>query len=169
VSERRHPDGGDVNWEPKKNLTSRTRPVHRVARREGAWKSVQVGMRTTSRRIAQGLLAAVLVVALCGAEGGCVMRGCTEEYRFPHYRITIVSGTTGGSICDADVTVNGSEAFRGGDCSYGHEIPSGTDFATVAASKPGFLPTSAEVSTRYDEDECGKAITKRVQLVLQRE
>ncbi len=63
--------------------------------------------------------------------------------------------------------MNGSAARRSQvDCSFVLEIPTNDTSATMAAAKDGYEPHSEQVSTAYDEDDCGHAIARRVKLVL---
>ena len=103
----------------------------------------------------------------CAACGGCSSeKNCDRKYIEPRYQITVTDGATGESICDANVTVN-AEVSSPADCKYSHQIPSDAASVTIAASRAGYVSGSKEVSTKYEQDECGKAIAMPVKLVLE--
>lgn len=110
------------------------------------------------------------MLTLAVSSSGCSWKECTDEYVFPSYRITVQDQTSGELICDALVTVGGAEARRSQvDCSYAYEIPTQGPSTTIGASKDGYQSVSQEVSTAYEEDDCGHAVERSVKLVLPRQ
>lgn len=107
--------------------------------------------------------AAILTLVRCSA------KDCYDDIVDPTYRISVVDGATSESICDANVTVNGSAAVRSeATCTYAHPIPGGS-MATVGATKVGYQPVSLQVPTSFLKDECGKPKAKSVNVVMQPE
>jgi hypothetical protein len=100
---------------------------------------------------------------------GCTQMSCNDIYVYPNFRISVADAVSGLPICDAIVTVGGATArISQTDCSYVYEIPQhGEKTATIAATRDGYDATSKEVSTAYDKDDCGHAISKPVKLTLE--
>ena len=109
-----------------------------------------------------------IAVMIASTSGGCTTRDCTDQYVYPIFRITVADAETGALICDANVTAGGATADAyPAYCWYVAQIQEGVKTVTIAATRSGYDSTSKEVSTSYDEDECGHAIAKRVKLTLQ--
>lgn len=110
----------------------------------------------------RGLLSVSLWLIACS---DCPDRGLVAA----DYIVTVRDAASGAPICDATV-----EFVQGGlatvdDCSYRLGIPPEYSTVTMLISRPGYVSTSKELSTRHGEDECGDAESVRVDIKLEKQ
>ena len=74
----------------------------------------------------------------------------------PQYQIHVNDKTTGKDICDAEVLVGAAQA-PARNCVYVQRIPESDSTTTVTITHPAYQTLSKDVSTAYQEDECGHA------------
>ena len=74
----------------------------------------------------------------------------------PQYQIHVKDKTTGKDVCDAVVNILGGH-LTSKNCTYTTPIPENYPSVTVTIAHPAYQTLSKDVSTAYQEDECGHA------------
>ena len=94
---------------------------------------------------------------------------CTDDGVEPTYVIRVHDATSGGSICDATVLVNGSALSVDGVCRYSAPIPyNQPPTATIRVEHPDYQSAEKQVPTKWPSDSCGKALPVKVEFALVR-
>lgn len=117
----------------------------------------------------------ILAFAFAGAfasplMAGCSSEGCTDIDVAPSYRVTVRDAETNELVCNASVSVDGSDARVAdtpSDCTYVADIPSGQT-ASLRVTHGDYQPHDEQLSTAYETDECDKAIAVPVTVKLTR-
>ncbi len=102
---------------------------------------------------------------LGGTTLGCG-EDCNSESVVPGYRIVVYEAGSSTPVCDASVYVNELSARETADCAYAADVPAG-EAATLKVEKAGYATATQQVTTKYETDSCGKAITIQVQVQLE--
>ena len=125
-------------------------------------------MRRRTQRtllVRTGVVAAALTLQT--AVSGC--GDCTDDGVVPSYSIRVHDETSGGSICDATVLLNGSPLSPNGACSYSAPIPyKQAPSATLRVEHPDYQSAEKQVPTKWPSDSCGKALSVKVEFALVR-